>query len=198
MPSTWTAGNSSGIPISWLRSGPQLIVSTVSSSDVNCGDLVPEIGITGTPVIDTTTNTLYVSVETKEYNPQTQTKPSDHTLHALDIRTGLDKVPPHNITAVGARKRQRFSTASSPSIPLLANQRPSLLLADGQVFVSFSSHCDLGNYHGWLMSFNQTSLAATGFHRYTEWLRGRLLGRRFRAGGRCGWFNLYGDGQWVV
>ncbi|MGA2371084.1 MAG: pyrrolo-quinoline quinone [Candidatus Korobacteraceae bacterium] len=143
-------------------SGPLLVVSTVSSNDVSCSDLVPEIGITGTPVIDTTTNTLYVSVETKEYNPQTQSKAFRHRLHALDITTGLDKVTPHGISAVvkgnGSGNLGGFITFNT----LLANQRPSLLLADGQVFVSWSSHCDLGNYHGWLMSFNKTSLAATG------------------------------------
>jgi hypothetical protein len=143
-------------------SGPLLVVNTVSSSDVNCGDLVPEIGITGTPVIDTTTNTLYVSAETKEYSPQTHATNFRHRLHALDITTGLDKVPARNINAVvrgvGSGSLGGFITFSA----FLANQRASLLLADGQVFVSFSSHCDLGNYHGWFMSFDKTSLAATG------------------------------------
>ncbi|MGD0930423.1 MAG: hypothetical protein ABR902_07220 [Candidatus Korobacteraceae bacterium] len=142
--------------------GLQQIISTVSSSDVNCGDLVPEIGITGTPVIDTATNTLYVSVETKQYNLQNQAKTFHHTLHALDITTGLDKVAPRNITAL-ARGIGSGSLGGTISFnALLANQRPSLLLADGQVVVSWSSHCDLGSYHGWVMSFDQNSLAPTG------------------------------------
>lgn len=143
-------------------SGLQQIVSTVSSNDVSCGDLVPEIGITGTPVIDISTSTLYVSVETKQVNPLTQVKTFYHKLHALDITTGLDKVPPHTISALvrGSGSGNIGGTISFNA--LLANQRPSLLLADGQVFVSWSSHCDLGAYHGWLMSFNETSLAASG------------------------------------
>jgi outer membrane protein assembly factor BamB len=142
--------------------GLQLIISTVSSSDVNCGDLVPEIGITATPVIDTTTNTLYVSVETKEYNPVNHALNYRHKLHVLDITTGLDKVPAHNINAVV----RGIGTGSLGGViafnALLAHARSSLLLADGQVIVSFASHCDLGNYHGWLMSFDQTSLNPTG------------------------------------
>jgi hypothetical protein len=103
-----------------------------------------------------------VSVETKEYNPVNHALNYRHKLHALDITTGLDKVPAHNINAVvrgvGTGSLGGFITFNA----LLANQRPSLLLADGQVIVSWSSHCDLGNYHGWVMSFDQTSLNATG------------------------------------
>jgi hypothetical protein len=144
------------------NSGLQTIVSTVSSTDVNCTDLVPEIGITGTPVIDTTTNTLYVSVETKQYNPQTQLKTFYHRLHALDITTGLDKVAPHTIAAL-ARGIGSGSLGGTVNFnALLQRQRGSLLLADGQVFVAFGSFCDLNSYHGWLMSFDKTSLAASG------------------------------------
>ena len=144
-------------------SGPLLTVNTVSSNDVNCTDLVPEIGITGTPVIDTATNTLYVSVETKEYNPVTRITQFFHRLHAVDITTGRDKVTPPRIEMAVVRGNGSGSLGGNVSFnALLANQRPALLLADGQVFVSWSSHCDLGAYHGWLMAFNKTTLAPSG------------------------------------
>jgi hypothetical protein len=142
--------------------GPLEVVSTVSSNDVGCSDLTPEIGISGTPVINTTTNTLYVVAETKEINSQTHVTNFYHRLHALDIRTGTDVTSPHTIIALTRGNGSGSIGGVITFNPLLANQRPSLLLADGQVFVSWSSHCDLGEYHGWLMSFNATTLAPSG------------------------------------
>src|SRR5262249_46081166 len=62
-------------------------ISTVPSGDTFSGDLVPEVGITGTPVIDGATNTLYVVAKTKEHRPDD----TDHfvqKLYALRIDTG--------------------------------------------------------------------------------------------------------------
>jgi len=144
--------------------GPLNVVSTVSGADVNCSDLTPEIGITGTPVINLATNILYVVAETKETNPHTHGTKFYHRLHALDIRTGLDVIPPRTIVALTRGNGVGSIGGTIAFNPLLANQRSSLLLADGQVFVSWASHCDKGGYHGWLMSFNQTTLASTGIY----------------------------------
>ncbi len=143
-------------------SGALTTITTVPNTDVSCDDIVPEIGIAGTPVIDIATNTMYVVVETKEINNRLHTKNYYHRLHALDIRTGKDVVSPRTVTGsvhgAGSGSIGGMITFS----PLLAHQRTSLLLSNGQVFVAWSSHCDLGEYHGWLMSFNQSTLAPAG------------------------------------
>src|SRR5262249_42950023 len=41
-------------------------------------------------------------------------------------------------------------------------QRSALLLQNGAVYIAWASHCDIGPYHGWLMSYNATTLAQTG------------------------------------
>jgi len=105
----------------------------------SCQDLVPIVGITGTPVIDLSSGTLYV--ETKLAAGPT------HQLHALDITTGNEKFGgPVTISAVNF-------TAS------LELQRPGLLLLNGVVYLGFGSHCDGGSYHGYVLGYNATNLA---------------------------------------
>src|ERR1700729_2650751 len=68
--------------VSFLING----ATTLSTSDVgNTQDINPEIGITGTPTIDSTTNTIYVVVNTKEAGSII------YRLHAMDITTGAEK-----------------------------------------------------------------------------------------------------------
>jgi hypothetical protein len=102
-----------------------------------------EIGITSTPVIDLSTNKMYV--ETKSKRPGAIFV---HRLHALDITTGND-IARVNITA------QNFD-------PLHQLQRPALLLSNGTVFVAFGSHADWSGYNGWLFAYNAATLAQTG------------------------------------
>ena len=71
----------------WRRSfiNPKKGITTVSSGDQNCTDIIPEMGITSTPVIDTNSGTMYVVARTKENGSYFQ------RLHALDITSGKER-----------------------------------------------------------------------------------------------------------
>jgi outer membrane protein assembly factor BamB len=139
-----------------------ITISSISSGDVNCTDMTPEIGITGTPVIDTTTNVMYFVALTKETSLTTHQTTFYQTLHELDIHSGIDIVAPHRIAASAPGIGTGSLSGTLTFDPLVEGQRPAMLLhPNGQLIIGWASHCDLGSYHGWLMAFNKSNLANT-------------------------------------
>jgi hypothetical protein len=130
--------------------------TSVPSGDLGSNDIVPEVGITATPVIDPTTNTLYVVSKTKENGAYV------HRLHALDLLTGNEKssspvviqasVPGNGIGSVNG------TIAFQPEWEL---NRTGLLLFSGHVYVAFAAHGDNGPYHGWIFSYDESTLQQT-------------------------------------
>jgi hypothetical protein len=129
-------------------------VTTMSWLDTTnqTNDVYPEIGITSTPVIDPTTNTIYVSAKTKESVGAGCSSGSPCLvvrLHALDITTGAEKLGgPVTISGTNFDPHQHFN-------------RPALLLNSGTVYVAFGSHGDGCPWQGWLFGYNATTLAQT-------------------------------------
>ena len=136
-------------------------VTTVSSDDVSCGDLVPEIGITSTPVIDPVTGTIYVSAKTKEVSAGVTN--FVYRLHALDLATGTEKFGgPAVINAVVTGSGDGNDNAGHvPFEPLTHLNRCALALVNGVIYLGFASHCDNGPYHGWLIGYDATNLSLT-------------------------------------
>ena len=133
---------------------PSAGVTTVPASDTGeCCDIQPEIGITGTPVIDPTTSTLYVVAKTKEVVGGSTRYVQ--RLHALDITTGAEKFGgPVEIQATVPGNGTGSVNGQLSFHPLRENQRPALLLDRGVVYIAWGSHGDIQPYHGWVMGYN--------------------------------------------
>lgn len=129
--------------------------STVNSStDLSCGDIPTEVGITGTPVIDTTTHTLYVVAKSKVSGTIYQ------YLHALDIGSGAEKFGgPVNIAATFPGTASDGNGSTLTFNPRQENQRAALLLENGHVVIAWASHCDKSPWHGWVISYSASTLA---------------------------------------
>ena len=131
--------------------------TTVPAADTGeIGDIAPVIGITGTPVIDPNTGTLYVVAKTKVTNNTTYVQ----RLHALDITTGAEKFggPVAIQPSVPGIGDGNDGKGNVPFNALRENQRPALLLSNGVVYIGFASHGDNGPYHGWVLGYDATTL----------------------------------------
>jgi hypothetical protein len=132
-----------------------LAAGETPSDNHGCGQVSPEIGVTSTPVIDRAAGphgALYIVGMSID-------KSSDYhqRLHALDITTGTELFGgPTEITA---------SASNSAGVTTFAagqyKERAALLLANGQIYTSWSSHCDVHPYSGWIIAFDQKTLAQT-------------------------------------
>ena len=129
--------------------------TTVSAKDaMNCPSIVPEVGISGTPVIDPSTNTLYVVALTK------RDALFFHRLHALDIATGAERpgspvVIEATVPGVGG---DLFAPSPVTFLPYFHKNRAGLLLLNGVIYTGWASHCDSRSYHGWIIAFDARDL----------------------------------------
>jgi hypothetical protein len=131
-------------------------VTTVPAGDTSCSQITPEIGITATPVIDPASGTIYVVAMTKEVSGSTTSYVQ--RLHALDITSGAER--PGSPVAVQASVPGTGDGGATVTFnPKSYKLRPGLLLLNNIVYTSWSSHCDIGSYHGWIIGYNALNLA---------------------------------------
>jgi hypothetical protein len=132
--------------------------TTVPTADVQSGtgDLNPEIGISSTPTIDLTNNTLFVVSKTKESGNYFQ------RLHALNILTGNEQ--PGSPVVLSGSVPGTGSGSSGGTLAfssLWQNNRVAMDLFNGNIYLGFGSHGDDGPWHGWVLVYNETTLKQT-------------------------------------
>jgi hypothetical protein len=131
-----------------------------STTDVGCGDVHPEYGISGSPVIVRSGVGSAVIYLVAAVEPQKDV--FAHYLHALDAGTGADTITPVKI-------HPKAKLAGGQEITLdPQNQwnRVSLAYNNGSVYVGFGSHCDnnAGAITGWLLNYNTSLKLQHAFH----------------------------------
>ena len=136
------ADDRNGTTLWQVNLGPSVPSDDICGSSGCYTDLTPEIGITGTPVIDPQGGVLYVAVKNKDSDGSYH-----YRLHALNVSSGAEMLNgPAEISAAN------FA-------PLFEMNRPGLLLAGGNVYVAFGSVGDTSPWYGFVMAYNASTLA---------------------------------------
>jgi outer membrane protein assembly factor BamB len=149
-------------------------VTTVPAADTNeTGDLIPEIGITSTPVINPNgaAGTIYVEAKTKEVAGSSNHY--EHHLYAIDVGSGniinktliADSIGDTYVsgpTVNGTGETPSGTPSGRVAFDALRQMnRPGLTLSNGNIYMAFASHGDNQPYHGWVLGFSAATLAPT-------------------------------------
>jgi len=129
-----------------------------TSDNRGCSQVTPEIGVTSTPVIDLAAGphgTIYLVAMSKD-----STGKYHQRLHALDITTGAEEFGgPAEITARYPGTGDNSQGGYVIFDPGQYKERAALLLVHNTVYTTWASHCDFRPYTGWIMGYNETTLA---------------------------------------
>jgi Putative Ig domain len=127
------------------------------------GDLTPEVGVTGTPVIDPTTGTLYVV--SKSMNAAGTL--FYQRLHAIDMTSGAERAgSPVDIAATYPGTAAGGSTIAFSA--QMEDQRAGLALYNGTVYIAWGSHEDALPYYGWMIAYAYDGAAFTEVSTYNS------------------------------
>jgi len=122
----------------------------------NCQQVTPTIGVTSTPVINRSAGahgTLYLIAMSRSSGSGAY----HQRLHALDVTTGAELLGgPVDIAATYP------TLAGTTSFdPAQYEERAALLLVNGTLYTSWTSHCDQPPYTGWIIAYSASTLAQT-------------------------------------
>src|SRR6185437_13982412 len=122
------------------------------SDNRNCGQITPEIGITSTPVIDRHQGphgTIYTVAMSKDAQGRYAQR-----LYALDLRTGAEELD-------GPVEIQATFPGANAFDPKQYAERAALLLLNGVLYTTWTSHCDINPYNGWIIGYDAQTLKQT-------------------------------------
>lgn len=143
----------------WQKNYTLPALAPVSNTDMTgaCGgnynNFTRHMGIVGTPVIDSAAHVMYFVARSTNHTAYYQ------YLHAINLADGSEvNGSPVEIKATYKGNGDGSVGGILTFDPQKQNQRQALTLVNGVVYISFSSHCDWGPYHGWILGYNAKTL----------------------------------------
>jgi hypothetical protein len=122
-----------------------------------CSQVVPQIGITSTPVIDRSAGpngTVYVVAMSKNAAGEYFQR-----LHALDLVTLAERPNSPVVIQATYPGTANNSVGMTSFQPGQYEERAGLLLLSGTVYTAWTSHCDQTPYNGWIIGYDESTLA---------------------------------------